>query len=176
MDSSIQLRYERVKCMCLSFWRYFFLYHDATNKSSRSGFSYSDIMTSGIITLATVSDFCDERQSGVEEMWPHVEILRWLQPRFRTQLSCLYFVFITGRHESLVSVVIFTVQLWTTLCSCNETLLKTSAERPIWKFAYVKISSPLSFFRFPVLRSNCRTYENVAEKNKRLLFSYEQTR
>ena len=85
-------------------------------------------------------------------------------------------IFITGRHESLVSVVTFAVQLWTALCFFNETLPKTGAERPIWKSAYVKIISPLSFFSLPVLKGNCRTYENVAVKNKRLLFFYEQPR
>lgn len=82
--------------------------------------------------------------------------------------------FITGRHESLVSVVTFAVQLWTTFCFFKETLPKTDTERPIWKSTYVKISSPLSFFSLPVLKSNCRTYENEAVKNKRLLFSYKQ--
>ena len=86
-------------------------------------------------------------------------------------------VFITGRHESLVSVVTFAVQLWTRLFFFNKTLPKTGADGPIWKSTYVKISSNLSlFFRLPVLRGNCRTYENVAVKNKRLLFSYEQPR
>jgi len=59
-----------VKFMCLPFWSYFFPYQDATDKSSRSGFSYENTTTSDIITLMTktVSDFCDGRQRDVEEM------------------------------------------------------------------------------------------------------------
>ena len=62
--------YRRVELMCLSFWTYFFSYQNATNKSSRSEFSYGGTTTSDIIMSVTKTggDFCDERQSGVEEM------------------------------------------------------------------------------------------------------------